>query len=337
VSEHFPQIAKQLKHIALVRSLTTETGAHAPGQYLMRTSYKEIASIRHPGMGAWAQKILGKMNPELPGNVVIGNSTGHPGAGFLEARVSPVPIGNPADGLKNTQSPKYLLDNQFDRRMRLTATFDGAFERKYDHREVKAYTELYQEAIKLLKSKELKAFDINEESAKAREAYGDGPLGQGCLLARRLVESGVRFVEVSAGGWDMHRDCFEAMPERGPALDQALSALIKDLEEKGLLGETVVALATEFGRTPKINENAGRDHHPGAFTCLLAGGGIQGSRVHGASDKDGFSATTDRVSVQDFNATIAQTLGLPLAQDFTSPSGRPFKVAGDGKPIAGLL
>jgi uncharacterized protein (DUF1501 family) len=229
------------------------------------------------------------------------------------------------------------LENQFDRRMRLTATFDAPFERKFEHREVKAYTELYQEAIKLLKSKELKAFDIGQESARTREAYGEGPLGQGCLLARRLVESGVRFVEVAAGGWDMHRDCFEAMPERGAALDQALSALLADLEAKGLLGSTVVALATEFGRTPKINENAGRDHHPGAFTCLLAGGGIRGGRVHGASDKDGFSATTDRVSVQDFSATIAQALGLPLDKEFTSPSGRPFKVAGGGKPIAGLL
>jgi hypothetical protein len=337
ISEHFPKLAKRLKQVSLVRSLTTETGAHGPGQYLMRTSYKEIASIRHPGMGAWAQKLLGKINPELPGNVVIGNSTGHPGPGFLEARVAPVPIGDPVAGLQNTQPPKYLQDNQFDRRMRLTSAFDGPFERRYEHREVKAYTELYQEAIKLLKSKELKAFDLDEESAKARESYGESTLGQGCLLARRLIESGVRFVEVSAGGWDMHRDCFEAMPERGPQLDQALSALLADLEEKGLLGETVVAVATEFGRTPKINENAGRDHHPGSFSCLLAGGGIQGGHVHGSSDKDGFSAAADRVSVQDFNATIAQALGLPLAQDFTSPSGRPFKVASDGKPIAGLL
>lgn len=337
LSEHFPQLAKQMKQLALVRSLSTETGAHAPGQYIMRTSYKEIASIRHPGLGAWTQKLLGKQNPELPGNVVVGNSTGHPGPGFLEARVAPVPIGDPAAGLKNTQSPKYLLDKQFDRRMRLTAAFDQPFEKKYDHREVKAYTELYQEAIKLLKSPELKAFDITAEKESVRSAYGENALGQGCLLARRLIESGVRFVEVVFSGWDMHRDVFDNMPDRGPLLDQALSALLTDLEAKGLLAETVVAVATEFGRTPKINENAGRDHHPGAFTCLLAGGGIQGGRVHGESDQNAFSVKSDRASVQDFNATIAAALGLPIDQEFRSPSGRPFKVAHDGVPIKGLL
>ena len=223
----------------------------------------------------------------------------------------PVPIGNPAAGLQNTTPPKYLQDKQFDRRMRLTSAFDGPFQRKYDHREVRAYSELYREAIKLLKSEELKAFDTAAEPAKAQEAYGDSPLGQGCLLARRLIESGVRFVEVAQGGWDMHRDCFDTMPERGAQLDQALSALLTDLAEKRMLDETLVVLATEFGRSPKINENNGRDHHPGAFTCLLAGGGIQGGRVHGKSDKDAHSVESDRVSVADFNATIAQALGLP--------------------------
>src|SRR5262245_52021875 len=215
VSEHFPKLAEQMKKLVLVRSLSAETGAHAPGQYLMRTSYKEIASIRHPGMGAWSQKILGKISKDLPGNVVIGNSTGHPGSGFLDARVAPVPVGDPAAGLQNTQSPKYLQANQFDRRMKLTTQFDGPFERKYKHRDVQAYTEMDQEAMKLLKRQELKAFDINAESEKAREAYGTSTLGRGCLLARRLVEHGVRFVEVTFGSWDMHRDVFREMPNRG--------------------------------------------------------------------------------------------------------------------------
>jgi hypothetical protein len=326
-----------MKHVALVRSMTTETGAHGPGQYLMRTSYKEIASTRHPCLGAWSQKLLGKINPELPGNVVVGNSTGHPGAGFLEARFSPVPIGNPAAGLHNTKPPAYLLENQFERRMKLTTAFDGPFQRKFEHREVRAYSELYQEAIKLLKSEELKAFDIAAESAETREAYGSGTLGAGCLLARRLVEQGVRFVEVSFGSWDMHRDCFNTMPTKGGELDQALSALLTDLESKGLLEQTLVVVATEFGRTPKINENTGRDHHPGAFTCLLAGGGIRGGQAYGTSDKDGLSADKNRATVADFNATIAQSLGLPLKQDFFSPAGRPFKVAHDGKPLTALL
>lgn len=337
ISQHFPKLAQHMKHLALVRSLTTETGAHGPGQYLMRTSYKEIASTRHPGVGAWAQKLLGKINPDLPGNVVVGNSTGHPGAGYLEARYSPVPIGNPTAGLQNTKAPAYLLENQFERRMKLTTAFDAPFQRRYEHREVRAYSELYQEAIKLLKSEELKAFNIAAESAETREAYGAGTLGAGCLLARRLIEEGVRFVEVSFGSWDLHRDCFETMPVKGGQLDQALSTLLTDLETKGLLAETLVVVATEFGRTPKINENVGRDHHPGAFSCLLAGGGIRGGQAYGTSDKDGLSADKNRCGVADFNATICQALGLPLEQDFISPAGRPFKVAHDGKPLAGLL
>src|SRR5947209_4502237 len=215
ISEHFPKLAQQMKKLAIVRSLTTETGAHAPGQYMMRTSYKPIASIRHPALGAWSQKILGKINQELPGNVLIGNATGHPGPGFLDARFGPVPVGDPAAGLQNTTQPKYLLQNQFDRRMRLTSAFDSAFEKKYNHREVNAYSELYQEAIKLLKSQELKAFDISAEPEKTREAYGTDQLGKGCLLARRLIEHGVRFVEVTVSGWDMHRNCFDEMPKKG--------------------------------------------------------------------------------------------------------------------------
>lgn len=337
IGEHFPKLGQQMKKLALVRSLSAETGAHVPGQYLMRTSYKEIASIRHPGMGAWSQKLLGKINKELPGNVVIGNSTGHPGPGFLEARFGPVPIGDAAAGLQNTQQPKYLQANQFDRRMKLTSSFDATFEKKYPHKDVKAYSELYQEAIKLLKSAELKAFDINAESDKAKEQYGDSTLGKGCLLARRLIEHGVRFVEVTQGGWDMHRDCFKEMPDKGKTLDQALAALLTDLESKKLLESTLVVMATEFGRTPKINENAGRDHHPGAFTCLLAGGGIQGGRTHGESDKDAQSIKDGRIGVADFNATIAYALGLPLDQEFFSPSKRPFKVAHDGEPLKKLF
>jgi uncharacterized protein (DUF1501 family) len=151
------------------------------------------------------------------------------------------------------------------------------------------------------------------------------------------VEHGVRFVEVTFGGWDLHRDVFKDMPGKATTLDQALSALLNDLEAKKLLASTLVVVATEFGRTPKINENSGRDHHPGAFTCIFAGGGIQGGRTYGESDKDAQSIKTDRIGVADFNATIAYALGLPLKQEFISPSKRPFKVAHDGQPLSALF
>lgn len=337
VSEHLPNVAKQMNKFTLVRSLSTETGAHQPGRYLMRTSYKEIASIRHPGLGPWIQKLDGKKNPTLPASVMIGNATQHPGAGFLEALYAPVPIGDAATGLQNTQPPKYLEDSMFNRRMSLASQFDSAFQTKYRHREVESYSQLYREAVKLLNSTDLKAFDIGEEPEKLRTAYGDNKLGQGALLARRLVESGVRFVEVDFGNWDDHREVFENLPERALQLDQALTALLDDLESKGMLDETLVVVATEFGRTPNINQNTGRDHHPGAFTCVLAGGGTKGGKVWGASDENAFSVEDSPVTVQDFNATIAYALGLPLDQEIHSKSGRPFVVANHGTPLIGLF
>lgn len=337
LSEHLPQLAKRMNQIAVVRSLTQETGAHGPGRYLMRTSYKEIASTRHPSLGAWGQMVLGRHNQQLPGAVTIGSSDNHPGAGFLPAKHTPVPVANPDAGLQNTKSPGYLSEAQFNKRMALASKFDRGFRNKFQHRDVEAYTELYDEAIKLLKSSELKAFDISEEPEAVREKYGDNSFGQGCLLARRLVESKVRFVEVVSGGWDNHRDLWDTLPENAAELDQGLSALLDDLKQKGLLDETLIVLATEFGRTPKINQNVGRDHHPGVFSGLFAGGGIRGGQVLGASDEDARSVEDDMVSVADFNATIAHAMGLPVEKEFFSPDKRPFKVAHDGAPLTMLF
>jgi hypothetical protein len=337
ISEHFPRVSKLMKGLALVRSLTTETGAHEQGQYLMRTAYRPLGSIRHPSLAAWSSHILDSMNPTLPSSVVIGNGNKHPLGGFLKSQDAPVPISSAKSGLKNTKPPKYLDDNQFQRRLMLSSQFDRQFRRKYQHTEVQAYTQLYREAAKLLKSRDLKAFDISREPAKVKENYGNNPLGQGCLLARRLVEQGVRFVEVEFGGWDHHRDVFTTLPNKAKSLDQALEALLRDLVSRGLFNETLVVVASEFGRTPKINENTGRDHHPGAFTCLLAGGGIQGGQVYGSTDEIASAPADDPVTPADLSATIAMAMGIPLEQKFFSPTGRPFTVANDGSPIRQLF
>ncbi|MGB7329736.1 MAG: DUF1501 domain-containing protein, partial [Rubripirellula sp.] len=151
------------------------------------------------------------------------------------------------------------------------------------------------------------------------------------------VQGGARFVEVNFGGWDMHQDLYSSLATKGEQLDTALSTLMRDLNQSGLLDETLIVLTTEFGRTPKINANAGRDHHPGAFSSLLIGAGIKGGQVYGESDKQGVSVNKDKVSVSDFNRTIAAAAGLPLDAERFSPSGRPFKIGGDGDPIAALL
>ena len=213
------------------------------------------------------------------------------------------------------------------------------FTSRYDTKQARAYAQMYDEAVKLMKSEDLKAFDLSRENQATRKAYGENSFGQGCLLARRLVENGVRFIEVDSGGWDTHDDNFTRVQERAAELDQALAALLADLDSKGMLDKTMVVLATEFGRTPTIieNRNNGRNHYPQAFTCLLAGGGIQGGRKYGKTDAEGREIEDDLVSVPDFNATIAYGLGLPLDAEVYSPSRRPFKVADKGAPILSLF
>jgi hypothetical protein len=335
--QHLEKLAGLSDRLAVVRSLTTETGAHEQGQYLMRTSYPMINSIRHPAFGAWAVHAMGKISQTLPSYVLVGNGNDHPGAGFLDPSLTPVPVADPLKGLENTTRPRYLSEENFDRRLKLADRIDRDFKQRYAGRQLDAYNQLYKDAVRLMGSVDLQAFDITQEKPALRERYGDSKVGLGCLLARRLVESGVRCVEVEFGGWDMHRDVFEEMDEKGPQLDRAMGTLLEDLEQRGLLDSTLVVLATEFGRTPRINENAGRDHHPGVFSCVLAGAGVQGGAVYGQSDAQGFRPDKDAVSVADFNTTIAAACGLPYEKEFHAPNGRPFKIGGGGKPITAVL
>ena len=333
----FPKLAYLAGAISVVRSLSTETGAHDKGKYLMRTAYKKLNSIQHPAMGAYMVAKKGRKNRDLPGNYIVGSGNRHPGAGFLPPSLSPVPIANATSGLQNTKLPKYLPEELFSRRLYLASKFDEKFQNTRKNGDVEAYNQLYSEAKNLMGSEHLTVFDIKKEEQKVRDAYGNYTLGQSCLLARRLVQSGARFVEISFGGWDMHQDIYGRLADKASQLDNALSSLMRDLHAKGLLDETLIVLTTEFGRKPKINANVGRDHHPGAFSSLLIGAGIKGGQVYGKSDEKGFSVAEDGVSVSDFNRTIAAAAGLPLHEEQIAPNGRPFKIGGDGDPIKELL
>ena len=336
--EHLPKLAGMADRLAVIRSMTTETGDHGQGTYLMRTSYSQINSIVHPSMGSWTLHVKGKQSRDLPGYVLVGNGNEHPGAGFLDASLTPVPIADPKLGLENTTRPAYLSEKQFRRRLSLADRIDRDFKKIYAGSQIAAYDQMYKDATRLLGSVDLEAFDISKEPEAIRARYGDTTkFGQGCLLARRLVESGVRCVEVELGPWDMHQDIFESLPERCGALDTGMAALLDDLTERGLLKNTLVVLATEFGRTPEINQNTGRDHHPAVFSCALAGAGIQGGVVHGSSDERGFHPDDDAVTVADFNTTIAVAAGLPHQKEFSAPNGRPFKIGGGGTPIRQVL
>ncbi|HIG29879.1 MAG TPA: DUF1501 domain-containing protein [Verrucomicrobiales bacterium] len=337
ISEYFSETAQQMDKIALIRSLSSNQGAHERGQYYMRTGYNQRGTIRHPAMGAWALRLLGKMNPSLPGNVRIGNDSRHPGAGFMETQFAPLPIGDPKAGLQNSRLPKGIDPDRFEKRLAMSKKIGRTFRQSYDYKKVRAYSDAYKDAVRLMSSRELEVFDIGREEDSIKELYGEDAFGQGCLLARRLVEQGVRFVEVAYGGWDTHQNNFERVPERSAVLDRALSALVDDLSHRGLLDQTLVVVATEFGRTPTINQNSGRDHYPKAFSCLLAGGGVQGGQVYGRTSADGSEVIENSVSIPDFNATIAYALGMVQDEIVYSTSSRPFTVADKGKPITRLF
>lgn len=339
ISEFLPKLAAQMDKLAVVRSMHTQTADHEAGEYLMRTSYEEIATERHPSLGPWIQHLKGRQNKTLPDTVLISAPARHPGPGFFDPSLSPLPIGDPNRGLENTTAPQYLTDESFEKRINLINGFDKKFREKFKVKKVQSYSDFYSEATSLLTSGELKAFDLNNEKNEDRDRYGRDPFGQGCLLARRLIENNVRCVEVSCGGWDMHSNIYNTgtLPARADILDRGMANLLQDLSERGLLEDTLVVLTTEFGRTPQINYNAGRDHHPAAFSSVLAGAGIKGGQFYGKTDEAGHSVAEDGVAPADFNATIATALGLPLDKVVFSPTGRPFKVAHDGVPIAMLL
>lgn len=335
--DRFPKLGQLAGGLSVIRSLSTETGDHDKGRYLMRTGYKKINSTQHPSMGGWMLDVQGRLNKDIPGNYVLGGASRHPGAGFLEPSLSPVPIAKPENGLSNTELPSYLPPQLFDRRLNLASRFDEVFQKGHSNSAVNAYNQLYKEARNLIGSEHLAVFDLKLEPENVREAYGDSSFGQGCLLARRLVQSGARFVEVTLDGWDMHTELYERLTDSAAILDNAMSTLLRDLHFKGMLEDTLVVLTTEFGRKPVINFNGGRDHHPGAFCSLLAGAGIQTGGVYGASDKTGHSVDESHMSVADFNTTIAAAAGLPYEKEFFAPNGRPFKIGGGGEVVTELL
>ncbi len=339
LGHYLPLTAKVMHHCCLIRSMNSTQGAHEQGQYLVHTSYNMRGTIRHPSLGSWVLKLGGRIHPDLPGFVAVNTPADLSGGGFFGAKYAAAPIGRADEGLKDCARPDDVSPEDFDRRLQLADRLNRDFHGRFPNADVKAYEQLYQDAVRLMNSEDLKAFDISQESRATRELYGDGRFSQGCLLARRLVEHGVRFVEVNLGGWDTHYDNFTGVAGRCREFDKAFAALITDLEQRGKLDDTLVVVATEFGRTPEIRpqHNDGRDHHPAAFSTLLAGGGIKGGMVYGQTDNTATRVRRDVVSIPDFNATIAHALGLPYELVIMSPTRRPFKIADKGEPITSIF
>jgi hypothetical protein len=333
---YLPKLAEQANKLCIIRSMTSKTGVHDSGTYIMKTGYEPRGTIVHPLMGVWASHFLGRVQGvTLPDSVVVNSGSAYPGAGFFPPAMAPIPISNPETGLQNIRPT--TSDSMFNKRISLMNEFDGAFRKRFETEAVKSYSEFYDETMKIMKSEDLKAFDLSQEPTELRDKYGRNSFGQGCLLARRLVESGVRFVEVRMGGWDHHNTIDNAMTDRGETLDTGFSALLQDLEAKGLLDSTLVVLGSEFGRTPNINENSGRDHYPLAYSTVLAGGGVKRGYTYGATNKDGSRPADKQTTPQDFLATIGHAMGLPTEEVVMSPTNRPFTVADKGVPVIDIF
>ena len=339
LGHYLKNTAEVADKMCVINSMNSTQGAHEQGAYIMHTSYPMRGTIKHPSLGSWVVKLGGRIHPELPAFVAVNSAPDHAGGGFFGAKYAAALIGSPDEGLQDSHRADGVSQEDFDRRLTLADKLNREFHGRYPNADVQAYEELYREAISLMNSKDLKAFDLSQETETTRKLYGSGRFAQGCLLARRLVENGVRFIEVQLGGWDTHYDNFAGVAGRCLEFDQAYAALITDLEKLGKLHDTLVVVATEFGRTPELNvdHKNGRDHHPSAFSCVLAGGGIKGGVKHGLTDASGDKVKDGIVSVQDFNATIAHALGLPFDTVLMSPSKRPFKIADKGVPITALF
>ncbi|MCS5538522.1 MAG: DUF1501 domain-containing protein [Roseibacillus sp.] len=341
LGHYMSRLAGQADKIALVRSMTSTQGAHGPGRYFMRTGYAQRASIVHPSNGAWITRLKQRTNRSLPSFVTVGAGNGHPAAGFFEPQYAPLPVGDATSGLQNVRRLRNVSEEQFNKQLALRQLLDKQFDGQFHkgQKNVRAYNQVFEEAVKLMQSEDLEAFDLKKETPKVHAAYGDHSFSKGVLLARRLVERGVRFIDVEFGGFDWHNDNFDQCEQKLPILDQALSGLLQDLEAKGLLESTLVVVATEFGRTPKIvQERSGRNHFPKAFSYLLAGGGIKGGQVYGKTDETGSNVAEKPVTGPDFNATIGFAMGVPHDLTLMSPSRRPFKLgARSGKPLTKLF
>ena len=327
LGNRLPKLANIVDKMSIIRSTTSKTGAHEQAQYLNRTSYRQIGSIVHPSLGSWVAHIQDRER-DIPDYVLISGSSAHPNSGFLPKVKSPLPIVDPQGGLKNSK-----VDSKLEERMRILRELNSSLKAPL----ASEYNQFYDNTVRFLKSKDLELFDLTKESSDKRAKYGDTRLGQGCLLAKRLIKGDIKFIEINNGGWDTHVDNFTKLDNKLKEVDDALSALVLDLDSEGLLDSTLIALVTEFGRTPNINVNEGRDHHPQCYSTVLIGAGVKGGYIAGETNKTASKVTKDPYTISDINATIAHLLGIQTEEDRLSPSGRPFKVANKGDVIKDIL
>jgi hypothetical protein len=353
-SEHLPKLARMAEHLAVIRSMSTREGDHGRGTYLMRTGHLPEGPIRYPTLGSVLSKELRDEEAPIPNFVSItpfqGLNAGAFEPGFLGPRFAPLIVkakqpqatvvqGFPDLGVDALETPVGVERGRTEGRLALLRSAQQQFLSKHQWGSPTTHNTVLERALRMAHSKAADAFDLSKEPLAVREAYGRGTFGQGCLMARRLIECGVPFVEVSLGDfgrWDTHTDNFNAVRGLSAELDAGWSSLMTDLKDRGLLDSTTIIWMGEFGRTPRINGSAGRDHFPQAWTAVLAGGGIKGGQAHGRTSADGMAVEEGQADVGALLATLCVALGIEFEHRNVSEVGRPIRVA-EGKPIREVL
>lgn len=335
ICEHMPLTANVMDKLSIIRSMSTREADHMRGRYYMHTGYVPNPNIEHPSYGAVLAHELEDQRPdlEIPPFVSVGG--GSTGPGFLGMAYAPfvvnsngqvrnLDMGLDEQRLMQRMAALDLVEKQFISQNRGSAADD--------------HQKILKKTLNLMTSAQMDAFKVNKEPKEVQDKYGTTPFARGCLMARRLVEAGVPFVEVDLGGWDNHNDIFRTLStQKLPELDKAMSALVTDLDERGMLEDTAIIWMGEFSRTPRINGNSGRDHWARSWSVVVGGGGMKGGLAVGKTNDDGTSVETDPYTSQDVMASVCKGLGISLETTFTSKSGRPMKIANGGKVIKELF
>ena len=342
LSEHLKRTAGIFEDLTVIRSMTSREADHERGTHYLMTGFPPLPGFGVPAMGAVVSKMLKQRSP-LPPYIAVPSPIMYGGAGFLGAALDPFsPGGDPSQPnfrVRDLEPEGNLTIERVDRRRNLRQAVDSAFSR-YDggSDRSRAVDEFYQAAYGLLSSKPARAaFDLSGEPDRVRDSYGRNNLGQSCLLARRLIEAGVRFVTVQNGGWDTHNNGFSALAGKIPPFDQAFAALVTDLKQRGMLQRTLVLVMGEFGRTPRVNPQGGRDHYPQCFSIAAAGGGFKGGLVVGASDERGANVADRPVKPEDITATVYNCLGIDYNANLESPEGIRIVLSRGGTPVQEAL
>ena len=335
ICEHLPLLSKQMHHMSIVRSMSTREADHTRGRYYMHTGFVPNPSIEHPSYGSVVSHELSKFVPELeiPAFVSVGGSS--IGPGFLGMTYAPFVV----DSNGNIRDLNGSIDQNrvMERLQMLEAIEDNFISQKRGNIAIE-HKKVVDKTVKLMTSQQMDAFKVSKEPQEIRDKYGNTGFGRGCLMARRLVETGVPFIEVDLGGWDNHSDIFPTLQnQKLPELDKSMSALIDDLNNRGLLDTTAIVWMGEFGRTPNINGNSGRDHWARSWSAVVGGAGFKRGVVVGETSQDGKEVVSESYSSEDLMASILKSVGISLETTFTSKNGRPMKIANSGRVIKELF